>query len=232
MFKRNDVVNVAWGLGFIFIAWANLVLFQNFSIQNLLISLFVTVWGGRLSLHLGQRFFNEPEDFRFALLRKKWGKLFYIRSYFQIYMLHGVALILVALPILGTQTHGFYSLYWWNYIGVLLWLIGMFFQTVGDYQLQRFKKYRKTKNAVLNSGLWKYSRHPNYFGEVLLWWGIFLLALPVQNPLILLISPIVVTFFVIGFSGMPKMKKRWRFHKVYQKYAQKTSAFFPLPPRK
>jgi steroid 5-alpha reductase family enzyme len=181
---------------------------------------------------LGQRFFNEPEDFRFALLRKKWGKLFYIRSYFQIYMLHGVALILVALPILGTQTHGFYSLYWWNYIGVLLWLIGMFFQTVGDYQLQRFKKYRKTKNAVLNSGLWKYSRHPNYFGEVLLWWGIFLLALPVQNPLILLISPIVVTFFVIGFSGMPKMKKRWRFHKVYQKYAQKTSAFFPLPPRK
>ncbi len=231
--RRNDIADVAWGAGFVVIGgW---FLFRGATHSTfILVFALVFLWAFRLALHIGLRLKGKPEDFRYRQWREAWGKTFLWRSYLQVYLLQGAFMLVVAAPIvaagIGTDTDG-----WWarlvQFSGVLIFGIGMFFETVGDYQLSRFLKQRKDKEAVLDSGLWRYTRHPNYFGEILVWWGIFLAALPVNGGWWSVIGPLTITYLLVFVSGVPMLERRYEGHKGYQAYKKRTSALIPRRPR-
>jgi len=224
--KRNDIADVAWGLGYV-----GLCIFLYFSGYrsdlNLLLYVLVTLWGGRLSLHIGIRNGKKKEDFRYSQWRKEWGSNFYWRSYLQVYILQVVLLLVVSIPIVvATQTSEI-SFTAFTWVGLALWLVGYYWQVVGDRQLNRFKKSKTDKEQVLQTGLWRYSRHPNYFGEIVMWWAIGVIVLPMSYGWIGLISPIVITYLLLYVSGVPMLERRYKGNAAFQKYKEKTPAVFP-----
>src|SRR5208283_2107543 len=168
--RRNDVADEAWGLGFVLLAWTSFFLSGGSGLRSILVGILVSVWGLRLAWHIHARHRGKPEDFRYLAWRQEWGRWFYVRSYAQVYLLQGALLFLISLPVLiinrrANPTFGFL-----NGIGVCVWLGGFVFESVGDAELARFLKDRLNRGKILQSGLWKYTRHPNYFGEVAQWW--------------------------------------------------------------
>lgn len=230
--KRNDVADIAWGLGFVILAWASSFLSQNFSIISLLTNFLVSIWGLRLALHIFNRNKNKPEDARYQAWRKEWGSNFILRSYLQVFVLQGFLLYLIALPILIINSHGSTTTSLLAITGVLVWLIGFFFEVMGDWQLRQFVKNPKNKGKVMQSGLWKYSRHPNYFGEVTLWWGIFLISLGATGNWLGFFGPATITILILFVSGIPLLEKKYADRPNYQEYKSKTSVFIPWPPKK
>lgn len=230
--KRNDIVDIAWGLGFIVLAWFNFFRQADQTPRQLLVAILITLWGLRLALYIGGRNAKKKEDFRYAQWRKDWGKYWIIRSYFQIFMLQGFFMVLVASPIFFLQTKPQVGLSWLDWIGVGLWTIGFIFEGVGDWQMSRFKEKQENRGKVIISGLWRYTRHPNYFGEVAMWWGIFLIALSVVPIWQALISPLIITFLLLKISGIPMLEAKYKDNVDFQNYAKKTSAFFPWFPKK
>lgn len=231
--KDNSIVDIAWGLGFVMIALFTLLTTKTFLPIQLLLTTLIIIWGLRLSAHIYLRNKGKGEDPRYKNWRKQWGKNVVIRSFFQIFMLQGVVMFLVAVPIVivNTTTRGDISLL--GLFGLLVWCIGFFFEAVGDYQLYRFLQKKTNKGKVLKDGVWRYTRHPNYFGEVVMWWGIFLIALS-MTPLGLqaIISPIIITFLLLYVSGIPMTEALFATSRSYAKYKKETSMFFPLPPKK
>lgn len=163
--KRNDVADVAWGLGFVVLAWSSLLISANFQWRSLLVVLLVSVWGLRLFWHIGRRNQQKLEDARYAKWRRNWGKCFLVRSYFQIYILQGALLFLIALPILVINKNSNSTINSLCFLGLIIWIIGFYFEVVGDAQLKKFIEKPSNKGKIMTSGLWKYTRHPNYFGE-------------------------------------------------------------------
>lgn len=224
--RRNDVADVAWGLGYMLICG---YLFQTQARTSipLLVYVLVSIWALRLSGHIFLRNRGKPEDHRYQQWRKDWGKTFYWRSYLQVYLLQGLLMGVIALPIV---TVGFSGAEHWTlstYLGILLWGIGFFFQSVGDYQLAQFVKNRRDKEAVLQTGLWKYSRHPNYFGEIAMWWGIYLITLPLPYWWLGMLGPWTITLLLIFVSGIPLLEKRYEGNKEYEDYKKRTSVLIP-----
>jgi steroid 5-alpha reductase family enzyme len=228
--KRNDIVDVAWGLGYIV-----LCVFYAFTLEHsgrgLLIYLLVFLWGIRLSTHIFLRNKGKAEDFRYLQWRKDWGKTFFIRSYFQVYLLQGFLLLIIMWPVMIVGGHPQSDLNWLDYLGLLIWIIGFYFQAVGDYQLTQFKKDPANSGAIITTGLWKYTRHPNYFGEVVMWWGIFLIALNSPNGFYGILGPITITLLILYVSGVPMLERKYEGNAEFEAYKAKTSKFFPLPPR-
>ncbi|HMB66003.1 MAG TPA: DUF1295 domain-containing protein, partial [Patescibacteria group bacterium] len=177
--KRNDVADVAWGLGFVLLAWLSLFISDNFEIRTVLTTSLVSIWGLRLAYHIAKRHRGEEEDYRYLNYRRSWGKWFYIRSYLQIYLLQGFFLFLIASPVMIINVFSDGGLGFGDLVGLLIWGIGFSFESIGDAQLARFIKDPANKGKLMMSGLWKYSRHPNYFGEVFQWWGVWVIALSV-----------------------------------------------------
>ncbi|MFP4022811.1 MAG: DUF1295 domain-containing protein [Candidatus Paceibacterota bacterium] len=230
--KRNDVADVAWGLGFVFLAWISLAISQNFEITNLLIDLLVTIWGLRLSYHIYQRHRKGGEDYRYFKYRKTWGKWFYIRSFLQVYILQGLLLFIIATPILiankfSTEYFGLFQV-----LGLLIWITGFYFESVADAQLARFIKDPANKGKLMMQGLWEYSRHPNYFGEVLQWLGIWVMVLSLPYGLWGVVSPLVITFLILKVSGIPMLEEKMSEHPDFAEYKKKVSCFIPLPPKR
>jgi steroid 5-alpha reductase family enzyme len=228
--RRNDVADIAWGLGFIAICLFMMVKQPLLPISAVVYSL-VTIWGLRLAIHIGLRSKGKPEDFRYQKWRKEWGVNFLIRSYLQVYLLQGFFMLLISLPILivGSAATGSFNAF--TVIGLTIWLIGFAFEAIGDYQLSVFIKKRKTKADIMQTGLWRYTRHPNYFGEVLLWWGIFIITLPFQYGFWGIISPLTITFLMLYVSGIPMLEAKYKDDGQYQDYKRRTSAFFPKIPK-
>lgn len=230
--KRNDVADFAWGLGFPTLAIALIQLNASTSVKALVVMILTTIWGIRLSLHIYPRLAQKKEDYRYATWRKQWGKWAIVRSYFQVFMLQGFLMLLVGASILvSILTEE--TFVWYNLAGVLVWAAGFVFEAVADIQLRTFISSGKKQGSkkVLQSGLWKFSRHPNYFGEVLQWWGLWLVVLGGSYGLFALISPVTITVLIYFVSGIPLLEKRYANDAAYQAYAKKTSKFFPLPPR-
>ncbi len=230
--KDNSIIDIAWGLGFILVA--AFTLFREAGTTNLqvLISLLVLLWGLRLAVHVFFRNKGRREDWRYAKWRKEWGRWFVVRSYLQVFLLQGLMLIIIAYPILlinSTQTARISVL---AVVGTLIWLIGFIFEAVGDYQLLRFKRNPENKGKLMTQGLWKYSRHPNYFGECVMWWGIFLAALSVSEGWTALISPLLITFLLLRVSGVVMLEAKYKENADFQEYARRTNAFFPWFPKK
>jgi len=229
--KRNDIVDIAWGLAFILASWSSLFLSSNYSLKTILVSLLITVWGLRLALHIYSRNRNKKEDYRYLAWRKEWGRNFYLRSYLQIYMLQAFLLLLVVSPVLILNHSPSPNLTPFDLLALSVWLFGFIFETVSDYQLSRFIGNPKNKGQIIQSGLWRYSRHPNYFGEVTLWWGIFIFAFSSTiNPLTL-VGPLTITTLILFVSGIPLLEKKYDDNPQYLEYRKKTSIFFPLPPK-
>lgn len=234
--KRNDVADIAWGLGFVAAAFAALTRNNSVSAASYLVVALTTVWGLRLAIHIFLRNRAKTEDFRYAHWRKDWGKWFVLRSYIQVYLLQGLLLIAVVSPVtLAAAQASSIRISAWTIAGVLIWAVGLYFEAVGDWQLRTFILQKHPKGTVLTSGLWKYTRHPNYFGEVTLWWGLWLVLASTNVPGITiiagLIGPITITTLILFVSGVPLLEKKYANDPAYQKYAAKTSKFFPREPK-
>lgn len=241
--KRNDFADIGWGLGFVVVTAVTLMSQLNasglslsdFSFQNprgVLISVLVAIWGLRLSTHILLRNQKKAEDFRYQQWRQKWGKHQAFYSFFEVFLLQGFFMWCVTLPIIGALSQegiegfpGTVSVL--TLIGLLVWVVGFFFESIGDYQLSRFLSEPENKGKIMTSGLWRYTRHPNYFGEVTQWWGIYLAALPFLYWDVTLIGPMTITLLILRVSGVPMLEKRYECNADYEIYKKHTNAFFP-----
>jgi steroid 5-alpha reductase family enzyme len=228
---RNDIADVAWGLGFILAAATSLSLGGIYSARGILVTGLVLVWGLRLALHIHNRNRGKGEDPRYRTWREEWGRWFVLRSFFQIFMLQGVLLLLVSVPVLFINTAADTPLGLPDLAGLALWLYGFGFEVIGDRQLHTFIRDPANRGKLMTSGLWRYTRHPNYFGEVTLWWGIWLLTLQLPHGWMTVIGPLTITFLILKISGIPMLEKHYEDRDDFRDYKRRTSAFFPLPPK-
>lgn len=224
--QRNDIADIAWGLGYVLLCIYQAVT-QPIHPTTMICYLLISIWGLRLSAFIYLRNRKKSEDFRYAQWRKEWGKIFYLRSYLQVYLLQALFLLIIISPVLfaASFTHSEWSFY--TVTGTIVWLIGFYWQSVGDYQLMQFVNNRKNKESVLQTGLWKYSRHPNYFGEITMWWGIYIIIWPLPGSLLFIIGPLTITFLIRYVSGVPMLERRYDDNPGYQAYKSKVPALFP-----
>ncbi len=230
--RDNGTADIGYGLGFLVVI-AAAISENSFTPITLTLCALPFIWGIRLAVRIFRKNYGKAEDFRYKAWREAWGKWFVVRSYFQIYLLQGLVIALVALPVLLAvlapnppflPVVGF---------GILVWALGFFFEAVGDFQLDRFLKDPASKGHIMTRGLWRYSRHPNYFGESVMWWGIAIAASGLTAyPLIGFLSPFLITYLLLFVSGVPLLEKRWTGNPEWEAYKERTSGFIPLPPKK
>lgn len=229
--KRNDVADIAWGLGYLLICVYLIFTFPPSGVSVLLYIL-VTAWGLRLSIYIYTRNKNKKEDFRYKQWREEWGSSFYWRSYLQVFLLQAFLLLIIISPVIhaADKTPQKWNAFTW--IGLCCWLFGFYFQALADRQLAVFKKQVANPGDIMQTGLWKYSRHPNYFGEILMWWGIFIITIPIAHSYYFIISPLTITLLLVFVSGIPMLEKKYRGNAAYEDYKKRTNALIPMPPRK
>ena len=231
--KDNSLIDIAYGPAFMVACWGAWLLGeQTGHFRPLLLLGCVSLWGSRLGLHIGLRHRGRGEDFRYRAFRESWGKTFVWRSFLQIYMLQGAVVLVVALPILLAIAHPGNGLRWTDFLGALLFGCGFFFEAVGDWQLSRFKRDPAHRGRIIETGLWRYTRHPNYFGEAVLWWGIFIIGLGSPAGLWGLISPLTICFLLLKVSGIPMLEAKYLGNPQFEAYKARTNAFFPWFPKK
>lgn len=230
---NNSIVDLAWGIGFVIVAVTGYLLMPEKTLASTIILILVAIWGIRLFLHLAKRNLGKPEDFRYVNMRKRWGKHFAkLKAYLNVFVLQGVLLLVVSMPILFTMTSSATEFYWWNGLGIVVWLIGFGFETIGDYELAQFKKDHRNQGKLLTTGVWSATRHPNYFGEALSWWGIFLVSLNEFRNLWGIIGPVTITLLLLFVSGVPLLEKKYKNRPDFIAYANKTSKFIPFIGKK
>lgn len=231
--KNNSVADIGWGAGFALVAATLFFFNQNQSLGLLIITAITLVWGLRLSIYLFIRNAGKPEDWRYANWRKEWGNNVVIRSFLQVFMLQGAIMYLNVLPVIvanASQKIGAYALPFFA-VGFGLWLIGFLFETIADWQMYSFKNDAANKGKVMNTGVWRYSRHPNYFGEALLHWGIFIVSIPFGFWYISIAAPIAITYLLLKVSGVVMLEKKYEGNDAYSVYKRTTSPFIPMPPK-
>lgn len=225
--KDNSIADVGWGLGFVLVGWAS-VSWPLTLPSGLLLSA-VTIWGGRLFYRILRRKYIRPgEDERYKKWRETW-RYFYLRSYIQIFFLQPLLLFLNATPlILYFSLNPSVALFDWPMaLGVALWSAGLITEVVADYQLDTFYRQRRSGELFCQRGLWKYSRHPNYFGEILLWWGIYFYVATSIGWWTALIGPMTISILLLFVSGIPLAEERLKHHPEYQRYQSTTSVLIP-----
>ena len=230
--KDNSIVDIAYGLAFVLIGWTSYLIYSSGHPRQTLLLGLITIWGLRLAGHILVRKRNEEgEDSRYRQWRESWGKSFVWRSFLQIFMLQGSVIFLVSLPVLLVTSHPGGELGWIDLLGILVWLFGFVFEVIGDFQLLRFKQSQNNRGKIIQSGLWRYTRHPNYFGEATLWWGIFLIAFSVPYGAIAIISPLLIDFLLLKISGIPMLEAKYEGNAEFAAYKKRTNAFFPWMPK-
>lgn len=233
--KNNGLQDIAWGMGFIVVALFSYFFSNVESLNGLVITVLVVLWGGRLSYYLFKRNWNSEEDKRYVAMRENWeakGQNIAVASYLKVFMFQMLLLIIIVQPVLFANTRPGNGLKLINYIGIGIWIVGYFFEVVGDAQLKKFKSHPKNKGKLMTSGLWAYTRHPNYFGESTMWWGIFLISLVDHISLIGVIGPITITFLLLKVSGVPMLEKKYEGREDFEEYKKRTSKFIPMPEKK
>lgn len=230
--KRNDIADVAWGVGISLVAAVSYLVQTEENVLLTILLVLIVLWGVRLSARIFLRNLKKSEDYRYKKWRDDWGSWFYIRSYFQVYLLQGFLMIVVGYSAIHTSVYGVGStLSIFTILGILIWCVGYFFEVMGDLQLDRFISSKPEAGTVLSTGLWKYTRHPNYFGEVTMWWGLWLIVAPLPLSYLALVSPLTITFLILKVSGIPMLEKKFAGNVQFEAYKKRTSAFFPLPPK-
>jgi steroid 5-alpha reductase family enzyme len=232
--RRNDIADIAWGPGFLvggICAWASLPQWEN---QRFIFAqILIAIWAIRLAWHIGLRNLSHAqEDARYAKWRSEWGSSWIWRSYLQVFVLQGLILFIIDTPLLLIAATRSQPIDVFCIIGAITWLTGFVFEAVSDRQLQTFKSDPKNQGKIITIGLWAWSRHPNYFGEVLQWWGIAIIALPIHWGFFGFISPITITLLILKVSGVPMLEKQMEKRPGFVEYKRRTSVFIPLPPKK
>jgi len=232
--RDSSIVDVFWGFGFAVVAWALAALMPGpLPARARLMAALVSVWGLRLALHIYLRNRGKGEDFRYRQWREEAGASWWWRSYLRVFLLQGVIMWLVAAPVAMTvATVGPAGLGWLDAAAVVVWAVGFAFEAVGDWQLTRFKADPANKGRLMTGGLWRFTRHPNYFGDSAVWWGHYLVA-AAAGAWWTIFSPALMTFLLVRVSGVSMLERSLRETKPgYREYVEATSAFFPRPPRR
>jgi steroid 5-alpha reductase family enzyme len=227
--KDASIIDSFWGLGFVVLAWFYfLKMPDNQSFRSTVLCILTTLWGVRLALHIFIRNHGQGEDYRYQAMRAEHGKNFWWISYLRVYLLQGFLLWIIATPLLMGQISTESNLQITDYLGIVIWIVGFLFEAIGDWQLIQFKKNPENKGKVMNTGLWKYTRHPNYFGDAFLWWGYYFFTFSVGGYWTIF-SPILMTFLLMRVSGVALLEKKLVETKPqYVDYVKNTPAFFPM----
>jgi steroid 5-alpha reductase family enzyme len=229
--RDASVIDPVWPLGFVAVAITAFIAGDGDEGRRLLLLVLVAVWGLRLSGYLVIRNAGKGEDFRYAAMREKRGRSFWIISLVTVFMLQGVLMWIVSLPVQLAAVPG-RALGWLAVVGTVMWAIGVAFESIGDWQLARFKANPDNRGKVLDTGLWRYTRHPNYFGDFLVWWGIFLIAAESGPGAWGIVGPLLMTLLLVKVSGAGLLEKDIATRRPgYAQYVRRTSGFIPRPPR-
>jgi steroid 5-alpha reductase family enzyme len=229
--KDNSIVDIGWGIGFIIIATHGL-LKSEMALSQVMVYGMVVLWGLRLATYIHHRNNGKGEDFRYAAWRKAWGAHVVLRSYFQVFMLQGLLMLIIASPLYAAFSNAGSGFSWPFYLGVTMFGIGFYFEAVGDAQMKAFKADDANKGQIMRHGLWRYTRHPNYFGEALLWWGIALASVNSDLWYLSVIGPAVLTFLLLKVSGVAMLERKYDGDPRYADYVRSTNAFLPWRPRR
>jgi steroid 5-alpha reductase family enzyme len=231
--RNASIVDIIWGLGFVVVAWVGHLAspVEGMRGHTALLLTMVTLWGLRLTGYLAWRNIGKGEDYRYVAMRKKYGARFPIISLVVVFGLQGLLMWIVSLPVQAglavDETLGILS-----WVGLSAWAVGLCFETVGDLQLARFKADPANKGKVMDRGLWRYTRHPNYFGDFMVWWGIYLVALD-AGAWWSFVGPLAMTALLMKYSGAGLLEKTITKRRPgYEEYIRTTNAFFPGPPKK
>jgi len=227
--KDAGIVDIFWGLGFVLVSWSTFAVVPT-GLRGVILTVLTTVWGVRLAGYIGRRNHGKGEDSRYKAMRDYRGNSFWWFSLISVFALQGVVMWLISLPVqIGQVAEASMGIL--NFAGVGIWLIGFLFESVGDYQLAKFKSNPDSRGKVMDRGLWRFTRHPNYFGNALIWWGLFCVAVTWSTGW-LVISPIFMTFLLVKVSGVALLERNLAGRsEEYRDYIQRTSAFIPWPPK-
>ena len=230
--KDASIVDIFWGMGFAIIAVTSYLATDGFAGRKQLLTMLVVIWGIRLASHIGSRNIGKGEDFRYQAMRKKLGARFPIVSLFTVFWLQGALMWVISLPLQTAQIPAQPDrLTVLDYAGALIWLIGFLFEAVGDWQLRRFKSNPANQGKLMDQGLWAFTRHPNYFGDALLWWGFYLIACAAHGWWTVF-SPALMTLLLLKVSGVAMLERTLKKTKPdYEAYARRTNAFLPWFPK-
>lgn len=227
IFDNYSLVDIAWGPGFVLLSWVNYIYRGNNN--QLIIPFLISIWGLRLFYHIAKRNIGKGEDPRYKEMREKWKGNIALNAFFRVFMLQGALLYTISLPVITSKFE--LNNPTLMYIGVAIFAFGLLFEAIADKQLKNFLGREDKEENVLKSGLWEYTRHPNYFGEATLWWGIFLIATSQGAPIWSIVGPITITYLVRYVSGVPILEKQFADDPEFKEYAKKTSIFIPWFPK-
>lgn len=231
--KRNDIADIAWGPGIALVSWSIwYAAGMPLDTPTLLMLTLISLWATRLGVRIFAKNLGKPEDPRYRAWRDQWGVWFYPRSYAQVFLLQGGLMLILGSIVFATvattsPTTSLLAII----VGSIVWLIGFFFEVVGDYQLDKFLTQPQHKGKLMQRGLWRYTRHPNYFGEITMWWGLFIIAAPHSVWLLAIASPLTITILICFVSGIPMLEKQMASHPEWQSYKSRTSVLIPWWPQ-
>lgn len=230
--RDSGIVDVFWGMAFVIVAWLGVVAGSGSLERRWLLATLVSIWGLRLSPRIGRRNLGKPEDFRYAAWREAAGRAWWWRSLFKVFWLQGAVAMVVALPLIAGATGGTpTTLTIVDLLGVVVWMVGLTFEAVGDFQLDRFRRDASKRGSILDTGLWRWSRHPNYFGDALLWWGFGIIGVLTPLGIPALLGPALMSFLLVKVSGVAMLERAMSARPGWDLYASRTNAFLPRPPR-
>ncbi len=234
LIKNVSIIDIFWGIGFVIVNTMYALFSEELNPRKILLLILVSVWGLRLAAYLAIRNIGKGEDYRYQEFRKNYGsERYWWFSFFQVFLLQGVLIMIVSLPLLGinsSTSNGDLTIL--DCIGIVVWLIGFTFEAGGDLQLWRFKKDANNKGKVLRTGFWKYTRHPNYFGDSAVWWSYAIFSIA-SGSYWQIVGSIIMTLLIIKVSGVSLLEKTLKDTKPqYRDYIEKTNSFFPWFPKK
>lgn len=230
MKKDNSIVDIGWGIGFLLVSVSLMAKTGGGGLTHILFLIMLAIWAIRLASYIFVRNRGTGEDYRYAAWRKEWGKNVVWRAYLQVFMLQGLIMAIVLSPAYAmfSMTEAEFEVQ--HMIGFLIWGVGFYFEALGDAQMKKFKADPANKGRVMNSGLWRYTRHPNYFGEAVLWFGLGVFSIHPDHWWLSFIGPLVITFFLLKVSGVAMLERKYEGNTKYAEYRRTTNAFVPWFP--
>lgn len=247
--KNNGIMDIFYGPGYFIVTFTsfitNLILTETTSLQKIVVTILVLIWAIRLASYVYIRNYGKPEDYRYVAMRERWKTNIVLKSLLRIYLFQGLVIFIVDIPswfviiseppsvlegAIATGGQYFYIITLLS--GTFIWVVGFLFETIGDWSLYHFLQNPENKGRVMDKGVWKYTQHPNYFGEVTQWWGLYVIAIGVPFGFITFFGPAYITFMIIKVSGVRLLDKRFEGNNEYAAYKRRTPKFFPWLPKK
>lgn len=230
--KNNSIADIAWGIGFVLITVSLLITRGTYTELQLLVTALVCIWASRLSTHITLRQRGKGEDPRYTAWRKSWGNYQALGAFLSVFLLQSILMFVVSAPVIAVQVGALESIGILAKLGTLVWIIGFACEVIADAQLAAFLQKPENRGRLMTSGLWRYSRHPNYFGEILIWWGIYIIALSVPYGWLSIIGPLTITYLLRYVSGVPLAERSLQHHPEFARYKETTSILIILPTKK